>query len=201
METRKLTESVCSLSIDFTTMLQMLTQPAAFQGTGSSGDWFQRGSHRDHEPIIAIQTHASAVVLTASRVYKLKKPKNFGFFDYSTPALRRHFCQQEVLLNARLAPQVYLGVAPVLLFIDGQFRFGPTFLPGDVPLPGMMLDGGCIMDYAVVMVRLPDEATLEYRVRTRTASPSLLAEIARYVAAFHATSHANEYIASFGGVE
>src|SRR5215471_7610089 len=93
METRKLTESVCSLSIDFTTMLQMLTQPAAFQGTGSGGDWFQRGSHRDHDPITAVQTHASAVVLTASRVYKLKKPKNFGFFDYSTPALRRHFCR------------------------------------------------------------------------------------------------------------
>src|SRR5215467_13690034 len=134
METRKLTESACSPSIDFTTMLQMLTQPAAFQGAGSGGDWIQRGSHRDHEPITLIQTHASAVVLTASRVYKLKKPKNFGFFDYSTPALRRHFCQQEVVLNTRLAPQVYLGVAPVLLLFDGQCCFGPMFPPDAVPL-------------------------------------------------------------------
>jgi aminoglycoside phosphotransferase family enzyme/predicted kinase len=200
MKTRELTESACSPSIDFTTMLQMLTQPAAFQGTDSGGDWFQKEPHRDHEPITVIQTHASAVVLTASRAYKLKKPKDFGFFDYSTPALRRHFCQQEVLLNARLAPQVYLGVAPVLLFSD-DLRFGPTFPPGDVPLPGTMLDGGRIVDYAVVMVRLPDEATLEFRVRTGTASPSLLQEIARYVAAFHATSHADAHIASFGGVE
>jgi uncharacterized protein len=201
METRKLTESACSTSIDFTTMLQMLAQPAAFQSTVSGGDWFQKGSYLDHEPITVIQTHASAVVLTASRVYKLKKPKDFGFFDYSTPALRRHFCQQEVLLNARLAPQVYLGVAPVLLFASGRLRFGPTFLPGDVPLPGTMLDGGCVVDYAVVMLRLPDEATLEFRVRTGTASPSLLQEIARYVAAFHATSSTDAHIASFGGVE
>jgi len=201
MKTRELTESGRSPSIDFTTMLQMLAQPAAFQGTVSGGDWFQKGSSPDHEPITVIQTHASAVVLTASRVYKLKKPKNFGFFDYSTPALRRHFCQQEVLLNARLAPQVYLGVAPVLLFSDDRLRFGPTFQPGDVPLPGTILDGGCVVDYAVVMLRLPDEATLEFRVRTGTASPSLLQEIARYVAAFHATSPTDAHIASFGGVE
>jgi len=201
METEKLTESECSLPIDFTTMLNKLKQPAAFQDTVSNGDWFQKGFYRDHEPIAVIQTHASAVVLVANQVYKLKKPKNFGFFDYSTPALRRHFCQQEVLLNARLAPQVYLGVAPVLLFAGGRLCFGRTFLPDDVPLPGAMLDGGCIVDYAVVMVRLPDEATLEHRVCTGTASPSLLQEIARYVAAFHATSHTDAHIASFGGVE
>jgi len=201
MGTREITEWERSLPIDFTTMLHMLAQPAVFQGTGSDGDWFQKGPHGDHEPITVIQTHASAVVLTASRVYKLKKPKDFGFFDYSTPALRRHFCQQEVLLNARLAPQVYLGVAPVLLFAGGRLRFGPTFSPGDVPLPGTMLDGGRIVDYAVVMLRLPDEATLEFRVRTGTASPSLLQEIARYVAAFHATSSTDAHIASFGGVE
>jgi uncharacterized protein len=201
MKTRELTESACSTSIEFTTMLQMLTQPAAFQGTGSGGDWLQNGSHRDHEPITVIQTHASAVVLTANRVYKLKKPKNFGFFDYSIPTLRRHFCQQEVLLNTRLAPQVYLGVAPILLFSGDRLRFGPTFSPGDVPLPGTMLDGGCVVDYAVVMVRLPDEAMLECKVRAGTADSSLLGEIARYVAAFHAMSQADEHIASFGRLE
>ncbi len=201
MGTREITEWKCSTSIDFSTMLQMLTQPAAFQYTVSGRDGFQKESHRDHESITVIQTHASAVVLTASRAYKLKKPKDFGFFDYSTPAFRRHFCQQEVLLNARLAPQVYLGVTPVLLFADGQPRFGPTFPPGDVPLPGTMLDGGRVVDYAVVMLRLPDEATLEFRVRTGTAGPSHLQEIARYVAAFHASSQTDAHIASFGGVE
>ena len=67
--------------IDFPTMLRALAQPAAFPWALS----------RD-EPIDVIRTHASAVLRTAERVYKLKKPKNFGFFDFSTPALRRHFC-------------------------------------------------------------------------------------------------------------
>jgi len=93
------------------------------------------------------------------------------------------------------------GVAPILLFSGDRLRFGPIFSPGDVPLPGTILDGGCIVDYAVVMLRLPDEATLEFRVHTGIASPSLLQEIARYVAAFHATSHTDAHIASFGGVE
>jgi uncharacterized protein len=115
--------------------------------------------------------------------------------------LRRHFCEQEVRLNTRLAPQVYLRVASVLLFADHRIRFGPIFSPGVVPLPGTIRDGGYVVDYTVVMVRLPDETTLESRVRTGTATPTLLAEIARYVAAFHATSHTDEHIASFGGLE
>src|SRR6266487_6605111 len=115
--------------IDFAAMLHALTLPGAFPF-----------ALPDDTPASVIQTHASVVLLTPELVYKSKKPKNFGFFDYSTPALRRHFCEQEVLLNARLAPQVYLGVAPVLLFSDDRLRFGPTFPTGDVPLPGTILD-------------------------------------------------------------
>jgi len=179
-----------SLPIDFPIMLNALAQPGAFPFALPSG-----------EPIEVIQTHASAVLLAAERVYKLKKPKNFGFFDFSTPALRRYFCGQEVLLNRRLAPHVYLGVAPILAYNDGQFRFGPTYAPAEVPLPGAPIDGGSVVDYAVVMVRLPDEAMLQYRVRAGTATASLLAEIARYVAAFHAAIPTNEHIASFGKLE
>jgi uncharacterized protein len=179
-----------SPSMDFSTMLHTLAQPGAFP-FALSGD----------EPIEVIQTHASAVLLTAGRAYKLKKPKNFGFFDYSTPALRRHFCGQEVLLNRRLAPHIYLGVAPVLACSGDQFRFGPPYSPEEVPMPGTMLDGGYVVDYAVVMVRLPDEAMLEYRVRMGTATPSLLADIARYVATFHASIPTSEHIASFGKLD
>ena len=73
-------------------------------------------------PVPVIQTHASAVLLADDYAYKLKKPVDFGFFDYSTPTLRRLFCQEEVRLNARLAPDVYLGVAPVLRASDGLER-------------------------------------------------------------------------------
>ena len=178
-------------SIDFPTMLSALAQPAAFPLKALSSD----------EPIEIIQTPASAVLRVADRVYKLKKPKNFGFFDFSTPALRRHFCEQEVLVNRRLAPHIYLGVAPVLAENDGRFRFGSTYVPEEVPLPGTPLDGGHVVDYAVVMVRLPDEAMLESHVRAGTATPSLLAEIARFVAAFHAAIPTTEHIASFGRLE
>src|SRR6266571_3060379 len=199
MKVGELTEVERAVSIDFATMLNALARPEAFPDAVSPGDRSQKGYYSDDGPIAVIQTHASAVVLTPDRVYKLKKPKDFGFFDYSTPALRRHFCGQEVRLNTRLAPQVYLGIAPVLLFADKRFCFGPVFLPDDVPLPGDMLDGGHVVDYAVVMVRLPNEATLEFQVRAGTANPSRLSELARYVAAFHATSHTDEHIASFGG--
>jgi len=121
-----------------------------------------------------IQTHASAVLLAGERAYKLKKAKDFGFFDYSTPALRRQFCEQEVVLNSRLAPQVYQGVAPVLAYPGGAFRFGPTFSPGQIPAPGTALEGGEVIDYAVVMQRLPDEMTLAARIAAGTATPELL---------------------------
>jgi uncharacterized protein len=181
-------------------MLHELARPVAFQDT-TTGDSLQHDSTGHEGLITIIQTHASAVVLADERAYKLKKPKNLGFLDYSTPALRRHFCGQEVRLNQRLAPQVYLGVAPVLLFAGNHFRFGPTFSSDDVPQPGAQLNGGCVVDYAVVMVRLPDAAMLESRVHRGTASPALLASVARYVAAFHAASNTDEQIASFGGME
>ena len=59
------------------------------------------------------QTHISAVFLAGPHVYKVKKPVELGFLDFSTLAKRRHFCEEEVRLNRRLAPEVYLGVVPV----------------------------------------------------------------------------------------
>ena len=60
-----------------------------------------------------IETHISWVLLLPQFAYKLKKPLRLPFLDYSTPALRRHFCEGEVRLNQRLAPSVYLGVSRV----------------------------------------------------------------------------------------
>lgn len=171
---------------DLARLLAALTRPEAFPCALSADDISLR------------QTHASAVVLTPVRAYKLKKPKNFGFFDYSTPALRRHFCAEEVRLNARLAPDVYLGVAPVLQSPTGQVRFGPTLPRENTAEPGDMLDDGKVIDYAVVMLRLPDEATLEARIRAGTATPALLAQVAQYIAAFHRSARADVQIARFG---
>lgn len=171
---------------DLARLLAALTRPEAFPFALSAED------------ISLHQTHASAVVLAKERAYKLKKPKNFGFFDYSTPALRRHFCAEEVRLNARLAPDVYLGVAPVLQSPTGQVRFGPTLPRENIPEPGDVLDDGKVIDYAVVMLCLPDEATLEAQVRAGSATPALLDEVGRFIGAFHRNARTDAHIASFG---
>lgn len=174
---------------EFAEMLRALARPEAFPpGIGATR-------------IEIVQTHASAVLLVADRAYKLKKPNDFGFFDYSTPGLRRHFCSEEVCLNARLAPHVYLGVAPVLALADGSYRFARVGALDTTPAPGDELNGGRVVDYAVVMVRLPDTATLEARVRADDVQPELLAAVAERIAAFHASSGTNEEITSFGSAD
>ena len=65
------------------------------------------------ERVEVCQTHISAVFLAGRHSYKIKKPVNLGFVDFSTLEKRRHFCDKEVRLNRRLAPDVYLGVVPV----------------------------------------------------------------------------------------
>lgn len=173
----------------FTQMLHALACPHAFPFDADIGR------------IEIIQTHASAVLLAGNRAYKLKKPNDFGFFDYSTPALRRHYCGEEVRLNTRLAPHVYLGVAPVLSLVDGSYRFAPVCEADATPAPGDQLDDGRVVDYAVVMVRLPEAATLEARVRADNVRPEQLVAVAERMASFHASSRTDEDVAHFGRVE
>jgi hypothetical protein len=90
------------------------------------------------EAVRFLQTHISSVFLTGEFVYKLKKPVNFGFLDYSTVELREKNCRAEVELNSRLAPSVYLGVKPITF--DGD---------------SLGLDGvGEVVDWVVVMREL-----------------------------------------------
>lgn len=60
-----------------------------------------------------VETHISWVLLTGDYVYKIKKPVRLGFLDFSSLPLRRHFCEEELRLNRRLAPQLYLEVVPI----------------------------------------------------------------------------------------
>jgi hypothetical protein len=92
------------------------------------------------------ETHASCVYLTDQKVYKIKKPVNLGFLDFSTLERRHHFCQQEILLNRRFAPNTYLGVVPIRLHHDQLFIDGKE---------------GEIIEYAVEMRRLPEERMLD----------------------------------------
>lgn len=116
-----------------------------------------------------VQTHISAVFLVGEDVYKLKKPVALEFLDYSTLEQRRHFCEREVELNRRLAPDVYLGVLPVV-------RRGEAIRVGGE---------GEVVDYVVHMRRLPDEAQLGRRVEAGEISPRGIEALGRRIARFH----------------
>ncbi len=82
-----------------------------------------------------VQTHASWVILTKDFAYKIKKPVNFGFLDYSTLEKRRENCLREVELNRRLCPWVYVGVLAVVkvgseYFLEGEGEVVECYLAG-----------------------------------------------------------------------
>ena len=114
-----------------------------------------------------VQTHASWVLLIKDYVYKIKKPVNFGFLDYSTLAKRKFFCEQEVKLNRRLCKKIYLGVIPISI-VNGKIRLGDTTN---------------IVEYAVKMKRIPEEALLINRLDKATSE--LMKKIARRIYSFH----------------
>ncbi|MEX2224288.1 MAG: AAA family ATPase [Candidatus Rokuibacteriota bacterium] len=132
-----------------------------------------------------VETHISWVLLAGDRVYKIKKPVNLGFLDFTTLARRRRFCHDEVRLNRRLAADIYLGVVE----IKGSAR-APRF---EGP--------GRAIEVAVVMRRLPAERMLDRLVRERAAPPALLDGIGATVARFHAAADTGGEIDELGGIE
>jgi len=128
------------------------------------------------------QTHISAVFLVGAFVYKIKKPVQLGFLDFSTLEKRRHFCAEEVRLNRRLAPDVYLGVVPIAETTEG------------VRVEG----AGTVIEWAVKMKRLPEEATLEQRLLRGDIDSLLVERLAKKVASFHADADTSPEIAASG---
>ncbi|WP_027370652.1 AAA family ATPase [Desulfovermiculus halophilus] len=122
-----------------------------------------------------IQTHISCLFLTLDDVYKLKKPVDLGFLDFSTLEKRHLYCQEEVRLNSRLAPTVYLGVLPVCKFPDGQYVLGRE-------------QDADIVDYVVHMRRLSEECMLPALFRQGLVDADTIEELAGLLAAFHSTA-------------
>ncbi len=130
-------------------------------------------------------THISAVFLTGDFVYKLKKPVDFGFLDYTGLDTRRRMCELEVELNQRLSHGVYLGVVPIGRD-EGGFHFG---------------DGGEVVEYAVEMKQLPDEFSLSNLIVSGKAKPDAMLRLGRLLADFYATIEHNEQIDRYGSPE
>jgi len=127
-------------------------------------------------------THISVVFLAGHYVFKVKKPVDLGFVDFTTLEKRRYFCQEEVRLNRRLAPTIYLGVVPITRTTQG------------VEMEGQ----GDIVEWAVKMVRLPEKFTLEQHLLRNEIGPVLMDVLARKIADFHKHAEFGSRIAAFG---
>jgi uncharacterized protein len=117
-----------------------------------------------------IETHISWVILAGAFVYKLRKPVEFGFLDFSTLAQRRADCEAEVRLNRRLCPDLYLGVVDVVER-EGRLSFAGPGIP---------------VEPAVLMRRLPEAGMLPALLERRLVDDRLMDRLARRLAQFHA---------------
>lgn len=121
----------------------------------------------DHVEVV--ETHISHVLLAGEFAYKIKKPVKLGFLDFSSIDKRLHFCREEIRLNRRLAPGLYLEVVTI----------------GGTPAAPQLGSEGKAIEYAVKMRRFPQESLLDDRLAAGLVDPDLVDTLAETVAAFH----------------
>lgn len=122
-----------------------------------------------HGQVEKLETHISYLFLTGAHVYKVKKAVNLGFLDFSTLERRRFYCQEELRLNRRLAPSLYLDVVP----ITGSHQH---------PCLG---GSGTPIEFAVKMRRFPQDALFDARLAHHQLTPNDIDQLAEKIAVFH----------------
>jgi aminoglycoside phosphotransferase family enzyme/predicted kinase len=123
------------------------------------------------ERAILRETHISWVILRGEFAYKIKKPVNFGFLDFSSLELRRHFCEEELRLNRRFSPELYLAVVPITSTEQGA-----------------QIDGsGSAIDYAVKMRRFDEKQLLDDIAARGELSDKLLRALGKELAQLHSS--------------
>ncbi len=132
-----------------------------------------------------IETHISWVVLTGDFVYKIKKPVDFGFLDFSTLEKRKEFCEKELQLNRRLAPDIYLEVVSI---------------SGTADKPEISV--GCneeeAFEYAVKMKQFPQSLQLDNKLAAGDLGVEHIDALARMVADFHQSTSISNDSMSYG---
>ena len=117
-----------------------------------------------------VETHISWVILCDHFVYKIKKPVDYSFLNFSTPELRKHFCEREIVLNRRLTPDVYLGVFPIRAS-NGKINIGG--------------DTGTVIDYAVKMNKLDSARQMDRLLANDLVTMTDIRNLAEKIAGFH----------------
>ncbi|MEE9152246.1 MAG: hypothetical protein V3U20_10515, partial [Thermoplasmata archaeon] len=131
-----------------------------------------------------LQTHISYIFITDDHVYKIKKPVNFGFLDFSTLDKRLYYCQKEIELNKRLSPDVYLDVVPITdegeaLAVGGK---------------------GEIVDHAVKMRKIPMDKLMDKLLEEGKLTPDMVERVAQKIADFHKEAATSPEIGKFGTI-
>jgi len=131
-----------------------------------------------------MQTQMSFVFIAGDFVYKVKKPVNLGYLDYTTLTKRRFFCQREVELNRRLCPDAYLGIVPIV-----KAR-------GKISLGGR----GRVIDCAVKMRYLPQDRMMNVLLANNQVSAEMVTQVAQKLVEFHKKAETNAAISAFGDI-
>ena len=135
------------------------------------------------QEVSLVQTHISLVFIGDEFVYKVKKPVNYGFLDFTTLEKREYFCHQELILNRRLAKELYLDVLPI--YFDGQTH---SFLS----------EKGPIVDFAVRMKKVPPERLMKNVFFRGELNEEHLKRTAEILANFHKKAGRSGEIDAFG---
>ncbi len=140
-----------------------------------------------HKPqkIELVQTQMSFIFLTGEYVYKIKKPVNLGYLDYTTLEKRHFFCHQELELNRRLCPGAYLAVVPIVEE-KGELRIE---------------ERGKAIEYAVKMKQLPQDRMMDVLLPRGQATLEMVAGVAEKLVGFHQKAETNQKIAAFGRLD
>ena len=140
-----------------------------------------------HHPkeVELVQTHISYIFLAGGLVYKIKKPVDFGFLDFTSLGQRRFFCREEVRLNQRFSPDIYLAVDPIS-------QVGDTYRLGDET---------AVVEYAVKMRRI-NEAHMLYRLlQAGAVTIATIQRVGKYLARVYAAIASDEKSRQFGSLE
>ncbi len=132
-----------------------------------------------------LQTHISYVALTGTYAYKIKKPVNFGFLDFSTLDKRKFYCEEELRLNKRLCPEMYLDVLPITqkdntLSLDGE---------------------GTIVDYDLKMKEFPQECIMTQMLEQGKISEQTIDQLVSILIDFYQSQEPTADITKYGEMQ
>jgi len=152
-------------------IIEALKEPAAYD--------------EEVEHVRLLQTHISYIFLTGRYAYKIKKPVNFGFLDFTTLEKRKFYCEEELRLNRRLCGDMYIDVLPITLSRDL------------IKINGF----GKAVEYTVKMKELPQEALMSELLKRDKVDMNMMDKIARMLSDFHSKAETNREIESYGSID